>query len=63
MANLSGPQPGVKFCPLCRSPLRNVARQDMKSQGYVRRDGSVAKDTHTYDCTSCKNRFEINQDR
>ena len=63
MANLSGSQPDVKFCPICKSKLRNVARSEMKSRGYVRRDGTVAEDTHTYDCTICRMRFEINQDR
>ena len=33
----------------------------MKSKGYVRRDGTVIEDTHTYDCLSYKNRFEITQ--
>ena len=63
MANLPGPQPDIKFCPVCKSNLRNVPRSKMKSRGYVRKDGTVSEDTHTYECTSCKNRFEINQDR
>ncbi len=63
MANLPGPQPDIKFCPVCKSNLRNVPRSKMKSKGYVRKDGTVSEDTHTYECTSCKNRFEINQDR
>lgn len=63
MANVPGPQPDVKFCPICKSNLRNVARNEMKSGGYVRRNGTVSEHTHTYDCTSCGTRFEINQDR
>ena len=63
MANLPGPQPGVKFCPVCRAEVRNIPREEMKSRGYVRRDGSVAEHTHTYECQSCDRRFEINQDQ
>ena len=61
MANLTGPQPDIKYCPVCRSDIVNVPRSRMVSKAYVRRDGTVAEDTHTYDCPSCKNRFEINQ--
>ena len=42
MANVSGPQPDVKFCPRCAKPLRNVPRNEMKTRAYRRRDGSVA---------------------
>jgi len=63
MANLPGPQAGIKYCPVCKSDLVNVPRSKMKSKGYVRKDGTVSKHTHTYDCVKCKNRFEINQDR
>lgn len=63
MANRSGPQPDVKYCPKCKAELENVPRNKMKSKGNVRRDGTVSEHTHTYDCTACKNRFEINQDR
>jgi len=63
MANLPGPQPDIKFCPVCKSNLKNVPRSKMKSKGYVRKDGTVSEDTHTYECNCCKNRFEINQDR
>lgn len=63
MANLPGPQPDIKFCPVCKSDLINVPRDKMKSKGYVRKDGTVSEHTHTYDCVSCNNRFEINQDR
>lgn len=63
MANVPGPQPDTKFCPVCKADLRNVPRSEMKSRGYQRRDGTVAEHTHTYDCVSCGNRFEINQDR
>jgi uncharacterized protein with PIN domain len=63
MANLPGPQPDVKFCPGCKEALRNVPRSEMKTRGYKRRDGTVSVDTHTYECTVCKTRFEINQDQ
>ena len=63
MANRSGPQPEVKYCPICKDDLHNVARNKMRSKGYVRIDGTVAEHTHTYECVSCKNRFEINQER
>ena len=63
MANRPGPQPDVQYCPACRSTVRNVPREEMKSRGYVRRDGTVAEDTHTYECTACSRRFEINQDQ
>jgi uncharacterized protein with PIN domain len=63
MANLPGPQPYIKFCPICKSNLINVPRSKMKSRGYVRKNGTVSEHTHTYECTNCKNRFEINQDR
>ncbi|HZW96084.1 MAG TPA: DinB family protein [Candidatus Eremiobacteraceae bacterium] len=39
--NLSGPQPDVLFCPRCKSDLRNVARDEMRSKGYKRKDGTV----------------------
>jgi uncharacterized protein with PIN domain len=63
MANKSGPQSDIKYCPVCKSDLINVPREKMKSKGYVRKDGKVSKYTHTYDCIKCANRFEINQDR
>jgi hypothetical protein len=63
MANVTGPQPDVLYCPCCKGGLRNVSRAEMKSRGYVRSDGTVSEDTHTYDCKSCGARFEINQDR
>jgi len=63
MANIPGSQPDIKYCPVCKWELVNVPRNKMKSRGYVRKDGTVSKDTHTYDCAKCKNRFEINQDR
>lgn len=63
MANKPGPQPGIKYCPVCKSDLVNVSRSKMKSRGYVRKDGTVSEHTHTYDCGKCNNRFEINQDR
>ena len=33
MANLSGPQPDVQFCPRCKGDLRNLARHEMASKG------------------------------
>jgi hypothetical protein len=65
MANKSGPQPDVKFCPACKSNLLNVPRARMASKGYVRKDGSVSPHTHTYICVNrgCAKKFEINQDR
>ena len=63
MANRTGPQPDVKFCPICKANLYNIPRSQMKSKGYVIKDGSVSDFTHTYECLECKTRFEINQDR
>ncbi len=45
MANLSGPQPDIKYCPVCKSDLKNVPRNEMRSRGYVRKDGSVSEPT------------------
>lgn len=63
MANRTGPQPNVKFCPSCKGELRNVPRSEMKSNGYIRKDGSASEHTHTYQCLKCNTRFEINEDR
>lgn len=63
MANIPGPQPDIQHCPVCTNSLRNVPRNEMTSRGHVRADGTVAEHTHTYDCVSCGNRFEINQSR
>lgn len=63
MANLPGPQPDIKYCPVCKSEVINVPRIKMKSRGYVRKDGTVSEHTHTYYCVKCKNTFEINQAR
>ena len=65
MANKSGPQPDVMYCPACKADVRNVPRHQMVSQGYVRKDGTVSPHTHTYQCvaSNCRKRFEINQDR
>lgn len=63
MANKSGPQSDIKYCLICKLNLKNVSRQQMKSKGYCRKDGTVAPHTHTYECLACSNRFEINQDR
>ena len=63
MANVPGPQPEINYCPICKSDLQNILRAEMKSRGYERADGTISEHTHTYECTSCNNRFEINQDR
>lgn len=63
MANKSGPQPDVAYCPACRGELYNVPREEMKTKGYVRKDGTVSPYTHTYHCKACGRTFEINQDR
>jgi hypothetical protein len=63
MANVPGPQPDVLYYPCCKGGLRNVPRAEMKSRGYIRRDGTVSEDTHTYECQACGTRFEINPDR
>ncbi len=63
MANVSGPQPDVKYCPSYKSALRNIPREEMKSVGYLRADGTVSEHTHTYQCITCESTFEINQDR
>lgn len=63
MANISGPQPDIMYCPACKASLRNVPRDEMASRGHQRVDGTVSEHTHTYDCECCSNRFEINQSR
>jgi uncharacterized protein with PIN domain len=63
MANRPGPQKDVRFCPSCKGALQNVPRKEMKSGGYVRKDGTVSPDTHTYKCLECGKSFEFNQDR
>ena len=60
MANIPGPQPDIKFYPVCKSELKNVPRKQMLSPGYKRADGTVSEYTHTYYCEVCNNRFEIN---
>lgn len=63
MANITGIQTDIKFCPICKGELRNIPRAEMKSKGYTRSDGTVSEFTHTYDCKECNARFEINQNR
>lgn len=63
MANLTGDQPDVIFCPSCKGDLQNIPRSAMRSRGYTRADGTIAQDTHTYECRACQRRFEINQAR
>ena len=62
MANISGPQDKVKYCPACKGDLRNVLRSEMKNR-ILNRGGIVSPYTHTYICTQCGRKFEINQDR
>lgn len=64
MANISGPQSDVQFCPKCGGKLRNVPRNEMRSR-VANRANAVPKHTHTYECSAdgCKTRFEINQHR
>lgn len=63
MANKTGPQPEILYCPMCKGVIVNIQREKMKSKGYVRNDGTVSQYTHTYQCKECGNKFEINQDR
>ena len=63
MANKPGAQPDIKYCPACKANLKNVPRDRMISRGYIRKDGTVSPQTHTYECLKCSTRFEINQDR
>jgi len=63
MANVPGSQLEIKYCPICKGDLHNIPRDQMKSKGYKRRDGTVSEDTHTYECRQCRTRFEINQAR
>ncbi|POZ51263.1 hypothetical protein AADEFJLK_02709 [Methylovulum psychrotolerans] len=65
MANESGPQNDVKYCPACKGTLRNIPREEMTSRGHIRADGTVSPHTHTYQCIdqNCNIRFEINQQR
>jgi uncharacterized protein with PIN domain len=63
MANIPGPQPQVQHCPVCTGQLRNLRRDELPSRGYRRVDGTISEDTHSYLCTDCGERFEINQQR
>ncbi len=47
MANKSGPQPKVKYCPACKGELENVPRSKMKTT-VKNKDGTVPPHTHTY---------------
>ena len=62
MANISGPQKDVKYCPACKADLFNIPRDKMKTR-VINRYGDVPLFTHTYICLQCKKKFEINQDR
>ena len=60
MANITGEQPEVLYCPKCKGNLVNVPRNEMKSKNKKMED----KPTHTYRCIGeCKTHFEINQHR
>ena len=63
MANIPGQQPDIKYCPKCKAMLKNVPREEMTSRGYTRTDGTISPYTHTYICTKCHIKFEINQQR
>jgi hypothetical protein len=63
MANIPGQQPDIKHCPICKNSLRNIPKEEMRSKGYLRKDGTTSPFTHTYECIACHTRFEINQDR
>jgi uncharacterized protein with PIN domain len=63
MANISGPQLDIKYCPICKGDLHNVPREKMKSRGHIRSDGTISEHTHTYHCLNCDKSFEINQHR
>jgi uncharacterized protein with PIN domain len=65
MANLTGKQSEIQFCPVCQGRLSNVPREEMVSAGYKsRKTGEVAPETHTYVCNENRqHRFEINQAR
>jgi YgiT-type zinc finger domain-containing protein len=62
MANVPGPQPDIKYCPFCRADLTNVPREQMR-YNYKRKDGTISEDTHSYVCSKCGKKYEINQDR
>jgi len=63
MANVTGEQLDVTYCPACKGRLANIPRDQMVSGAYTRADGTVAPETHTYECENCGIRFEINQRR
>lgn len=62
MANVSGPQPDVQFCPYCRESMLNVPRHKMKTSVKNMSD-EVPHHTHTYNCLKCGRTYEINQHR
>ena len=62
MANISGPQEDVKYCPACKGDLENAPRSKMKTR-VINNDGTVPPHTHTYECLQCGIKFEINQHR
>ena len=52
-----------KDCPVFKGVLNNALRNQMRSRAYVRKEGTIAKITHTYKCLDCNNTFVINQAR
>lgn len=62
MANVSGQQSDVQFCPYCKELLINVLRNKMKTTVKNRSD-EVPHYTHTYHCAKCGRTYEINQHR
>jgi hypothetical protein len=65
MANVTGEQSAIQYCPVCKAKVSNIPRDQMTSSGYVsKKTGRVAEETHTYMCNEDKtHRFEINQAR
>jgi hypothetical protein len=59
MTKTPNPEIDIKYCPFCRESIYNVPRHAMKSRGYIRKDGSISEFTNTYDCMTCKRRFDI----
>ncbi len=46
MANLPGEQLQILHCPICTEQLRNIPRNEMRSRGYERADGTISPETH-----------------
>jgi len=41
MANKTGPQLDIKYCPICKEDLKNIPRDKMKSKCCIRKDGTI----------------------